>query len=82
MIPIRRISSIDKTKLSFLPTKGHSLTVTTDARESFRFKGIYKRDELVQLLLRCAATSLPPKSIMVLINGEPDMSSTRCSYVH
>ena len=68
------ILSMDKTKYSFLPTKGHSLEFTLDNNSIYRFKGLWHRDELVDLVISIADTYKPRHSILLLTNGAPNLN--------
>jgi hypothetical protein len=55
-----------------LPTKGHSLEVTVSSGTVHCFKGLLKRDELVAMVVKLAASYVPKHTVLALTNGEPD----------
>jgi len=66
LIAMKNIMQLRKGKQTRLPTKGHSLRMWTRSGNVHRFKGVWHRDELVDLLLQQTALLQPSHNIEVL----------------
>lgn len=73
VIPIRDITSLNKTKYSLLPGTGHAVELMTRDRTVHVFQGIFKRDQLVATIVEQGKTMKPHRHlILVLFQGVPE----------